>query len=246
MDNNLDLAETSLPYEVRHSIWDPSPVEEQLGNRELYEPDAVYLFSVPDNEQEQHINQVEQLAADIAVPETVFFNEGSEEDFSDVLDYFSEAEQVAISYPDQGSRKADFRALNEYFDGEKSFLGIAQDYSIPRNHRVAAQHVDGWRGPENGFAFDVEGEFERGSTLVNYLADWLNTHELRREPEKFADNLELKDGDHFIVGTTYSPDFENYRSKFGVGKESEIVRTYMPQAVKDRLKSTPAVDDTEI
>lgn len=245
MNNDLDLAEASLPYEVRHSIWDPDSVEEQLEERGLYEPDAVYLFPVPDNEQEKHVSQVEALVDDIDVPDTVYFNEGSRGNFSDVLDRFDEAEQVAISYPEAGSRKADFQALNEYFDGEQSFLGIAQDYSTPRNHR-AARHVDDWNGPENGFAFDVEGEFERGSSVVNYLVDRLNTHDLRREPEEFGEDLQLKEGDHFVVGTTYSPEFEDYRSKFGVGKESELVRTYLPQKVKDRLKGTPAVDDEEI
>lgn len=246
MNNDLDLAESVLPYEVRHSVWDPKPVEDQLEDRGLYEPDAIYLFSVPDNEQERHVNQIEQLADDIAVPDTVYFNEDSREEFSNLLNRFSSAEHVAISYPENGSRKADFQALNEYLDSDQSFLGIAQDYSIPRNHREAARHVDEWNGPENGFAFDVEGEFERGSSFVNYLIDRLNTHDLRRRPEKFGEDLNLKEGDHFIVGTTYNLDFENYRSKFGIGKESEIVRTYMPQAAKDWLKDTPAVDDEEI
>jgi hypothetical protein len=246
MNHELDLTEAALPYEVRHSVWDPKPVEEQLEEQGLYEPDAVYLFPVPDNEEERHLEQVEELVGDIETPDTVYFNSGTEEYFSEVLEEMDNAEHVPINYPEQGSRKADFQALNEYFDSDQTFLGIAQDYSVPRNHREAARHVDGWNGPENGFAFEVEDEVDSGSSAPLYLIDRLNTRSWGRETPDFMDRVDLKDGDHFVVGTTYSDDFSDYSPKFGVGKQSELVRSAVPQKLKDFLKDTPAVDDSEI
>lgn len=236
MNPNFDLAESALPYEVRHSIWDPDEVEEQLAEQGLYSPDSVYLFSVPQSEQEIHMEQVEQLLDDIDEPDTAYFNEDNQDIVSPVLEKMGDAEHVPIEYPEESSRRADFQALNEYFDPEETFLGIAVDYAVPRNHREAAASLDGWNGPENGFAFDVENEAENGSSPWMYLVDRLNTRNRGRATPDFTGRLDLKDGDHFVIGTTYSEDFSDYNKKFGFGSQSELVRSVIPQKAKDGLK----------
>ncbi len=236
MDENFDLAEASLPYEVRHSLWDPDKVEEQLDKRGLYSPDSVYLFSVPGSEEDVHMAQVEQLLDDIDEPDTVYFNEDNRETVAPALEQMSDAEQVPISYPEDTSRRADFQALNEYFEPEETFLGVAVDYAVPRNHREAAANLEGWNGPENGFPFEVEDETEKGSSPWMYLVDRLNTRIHGSVTPDFTDRVDMKDGEHFIVGTTYSEDFSDYSKKFGFGSQSELVRSVVPQRAKDTLK----------
>jgi hypothetical protein len=246
MDNGFDLAEAALPYQVRHDIWDPSEVEDQLEQRGLYEPDAVYLMSVPENEQEAHFAQVAELLDDIETPNTLYVNRASHELFEEVLEGFDVRDEVIIHYPEAGSRKGDFEHLNDYFDDEDTFLAIGQDYSVPRNHRLASEHLDEWEGPENGFAFESESPNERGSSMSDYLIDRVNTRSWLKEMKNHQGALNLKDGRHFVVGTTYSEDFEDYGPKFGIGKQSELVRSVLPQKFKDAIKRTPAVDNSEI
>lgn len=237
MNQNFDLAESALPYEVRHSIWDPDEVEAQLAEKDLYRPDSVYLFSVPGSEEDVHMAQVEQLLEDIDEPDTVYFNEDNRETVAPALEQMSGAEQVLISYPEDPSRRADFQALNEYFESEETFLGIAVDYAVPRNQREAAANLEGWNGPENGFPFEVEDEIEKGSSPWMYLVDRLNTRSHGGVTPDFTDKVDMKDGDHFIVGTTYKEDFSDYSKKFGLGSQSELVRSVVPQRAKDTLKN---------
>ncbi len=236
MDESFDLAEAALPYDIRHSIWDPDEVESQLEDAGMYSPDSVYLFSVPGSEQDIHNKQVKQLLEDIDDPDTVYFNEDNRENIADVLDRLDSTEEVPISYPEDSSRQADFQALNQYFDPDETFLGVAIDYTVPRNHREASTHLDNWNGPENGFAFQAEDETEPGISPRMYLVDRMNTRKRARTTPDFSDRLEMKDGNHFVIGTTYSQDFSDYSAKFGLGPESELVRSVVPQKAKDMLK----------
>jgi len=117
-------------------------------------------------------------------------------------------------------------------------LGVAVDYAVPRNHCEAFEAVDGWQGPENGFAASVDGEMEKGGSVLNYLSDRFNTREWMRETPEFTGELEIKDGDHYIVGTTYGDEFSDYRSKFGFSTESELIRSVTPQRLKDWAKGS--------
>ena len=239
----------------------------------LYSPDNVVLFGVPDSESKYHWEQVEEIASEIDSAGTVILNEDLKERAEVALKNLDYEEIRTFSYDsdEKPSRWADMRKIMDEFQigSEDSFLGIAQDYSIPRNIKLFDRFNEKSNAPKDGYIVQIPEIQGFGKDLIwnsvghrlpsnwsYFMPDDAGAPLTNMKTSKMMSQEEIKlnsisptaqQTNHLIIGTSLET-IEDYNGKFfptslsTEAKDSEMIRRSLPQFYKDVLKEIKDVE----